>query len=262
LACSLLSAKYRFGRIKRFGQVWEERLKELVDRKLSLRETARSLGVDPNTVKKYSKKLGLTTYWEKRSEADVVYDNEENSYSLMNLEKDYYREKWNELRKQYPEMGKTQLRQVDKALFAWLYRNDREWLNQNSPDRKMVNAANKRVDWNQRDNEIFSQIKGIVDKMLNSDAKPERITIGSIGSKLGIRGLLEKHLDKLPKTKAYLDSIKETNHDFRLRRIRWAVKELEKEGEKLQMWKIMRKAGIREENRTELKEVVIDFLFD
>ena len=39
---------------------------------------------------------------------------------------------WNELRKQYPEMRKTQLRQVDKALFAWLYRNDREWLNQNS----------------------------------------------------------------------------------------------------------------------------------
>ncbi len=164
----------------------------------------------------------------------------------MNLDdKDYYRKRWNELRKQHPEMGKTQLRQIDKALFAWLYRNDREWLNQNSPDRKETNAVNRRVDWNQRDNEILSQIKGIVDKMLNSDGKPERITISLIGSKLGIRGLLEKHLDKLPKTKTYLDSVKENNHDFRLRRIRWAVKELEKEGEELQLWKIMRKAGIR-----------------
>ena len=239
-------ARYRFGRIKKFGQVWEEKLKELVDRKLSLRETARLLGVDPITVKKYAKKLGLTTYWEKRSEADVVYDYEKSSYSSMKLDdKDYYRKRWNELRKQYPEMGKTQLRQVDKALFAWLYRNDREWLNQNSPDKKVSNTVNRRVDWNQRDNEILSQIKEIVDKMLNSDEKPERITISLIGSKLGIRGLLEKHLDKLPKTKAYLDSVKETNHDFRLRRFRWAVKELEKEGEELQLWKIMRKAGIR-----------------
>jgi len=249
-------ARYRFGRIKRFGQVWDERLKELVDQKLSLRETARLLGVDSNTVKKYAKKLGLTTYWEKRSEADGVYDNEGNSYSSMNLDKDYYREKWNELRKQYPEMGKTQLRQVDKALFAWLYRNDREWLNKNSPDKKVANAVNSRVDWNQRDNEILSQIKEIVDKMLNSDGKPERITVSLVGSRLGIRGLLEKHLGKLPKTKAYLDSVKETNHDFRLRRIHWAVKELEKEGEELQLWKIMRKAGIREEYEIEIENYI------
>ena len=173
----------------------------------------------------------------------------------MNLDdKDYYRKRWNELRKQHPEMGKTQLRQVDKALFAWLYRNNREWLNQNSPDKKVANAVNSRVDWNQRDNEILSQIKGVVDKMLNSDGKPERITISSIGSKLGIRGLLEKHLDKLPKTKEYLDSVKETNHDFRLRRFRWAVKELEKEGEVLQLWKIMRRAGIREEYKFEFSK--------
>ncbi|SCN23615.1 hypothetical protein N3C_1386 [Clostridium sp. N3C] len=255
-------ARYRFGRIKRFGQLWEERLKELVDRKLSLRETARLLGVDPNTVKKYAKKLGLTTYWKKRSEADGVYDNEGNSYSSMNLDKDYYREKWNELRKQYPDMGKTQLRQIDKALFSWLYRNDREWLNQNSPLKKTTNIINSRVDWDQRDNEILIQVKEVVAKMLNSDGKPERISISSIGSKLGIRGLLEKHLDKLPKTKAYLDSVKETNHDFRLRRIRWAVKKLKKEGEELQMWKIMRKAGIREEYQAKLMEVVTNLLVE
>lgn len=249
-------ARYRFGRIKAFGTVWEEKLKELVNQKLSLRETARLLGVDANTVKKYARKLGLTTYWEKRSDSDRECNNNRNNASSMDLDRSCYRQKWNELRKQYPEMGKTQLRQIDKALFAWLYRNDREWLNQNSPDKKAINAVNSRVDWNQRDNEILSQVKGIVDKMLNSDGKPERITISLIGSKLGIRGLLEKHLDKLPKTKAYLDSVKETNHDFRLRRIRWAVKELEKEGEELQLWKIMRRAGVREEYVTELEDIL------
>ena len=255
-------ARYRFGRIKAFGTVWEEKLKELVNQKLSLRETARLLGVDANTVKKYARKLGLTTYWEKRSETDSECDNDGNSYSPMNLDRNYYREKWKELRKQYPEMGKTQLRQIDNALFAWLYRNDREWLNQNSPDRKATNAVNSRVNWNQRDNKILSQVKGIVDKMMNSDEKPERITISLIGNKLGIRGLLEKHIDKLPKTKAYLDSVKETNRDFRLRRIYWAVRELEKEGVELQLWKIMRKAGIREEYQAKLIEEVVNLLVE
>lgn len=119
----------------------------------------------------------------------------------------------------------------------------------------MTNAVNTRVDWNQRDNVILSQVKEIVDKILNSDGKPEKITVSLVGSRLGIRGLLEKHLDKLPKTKAYLDSVKETNHDFRLRRICWAVRELEKEGQELQLWRIMRKAGIREEYLTDLKRL-------
>lgn len=255
-------ARYRFGRIKAFGTVWEEKLKELVNQKLSLRETARLLGVDANTVKKYARKLELTTYWEKRRDTDSECDNDEDRYFSMNLDRSYYRQKWKELRMQYPEVGKMKLRQMDRALFAWLYRNDREWLNQNSPDKKVTNAVNTRVDWNQRDNVILSQVKEIIDKMLNSDGKPERITISLIGSKLGIRGLLGKHLDKLPKTKAYLDSVKETNHDFRLRRIRWAVKELEKEGEELQLWKIMRRAGIREEYQAKSVEVVTSLLID
>ena len=184
-------ARYRFGRIKAFGTVWEERLKELVNQKLSLRETARLLGLDANTVKKYARKLGLTTYWEKRNETDRECDNNRNNASSMDLQRSCYRQKWKELRKQYPEMGKTQLRQIDKALFTWLYRNDRGWLNQNSPDKKTTNAIYSRVDWNQRDNVILSQVKEIVDKMLNSDGKPERITISLICTEN-----LREHIEK------------------------------------------------------------------
>jgi hypothetical protein len=60
----------------------------------------------------------------------------------------------------------------------------------------------------------------VVEEMLNSTEKPERITISLIGSKLGIRALLEKHLDKLPITNQYLDSVKESRRDFQLRRIK------------------------------------------
>ncbi|WP_342782620.1 TnsD family Tn7-like transposition protein [Thermosediminibacter litoriperuensis] len=56
--------------------------------------------------------------------------------------------------------------------------------------------------------------------MLNSNEKPERITINLIGNKLGMRGFLEKHLEKMPLTKQYLDSVKESKRDFQLRGIK------------------------------------------
>lgn len=242
-------ASYTIGRIKAFGPVWESRLKELTEKKLTLRETSRLLGVDPNTVKKYAKKLGLATYWEKRSNDD--------NESLVNYSKgasgndynkrDIYRNEWIGLLKKNPDKGKTELRQMNAALFTWLYRNDREWLNNNSPVKKRVNNGYARVDWDIRDKEILAKVEGIVKNMLDSKEKPERISISRIGSKLGIRALLEKHLDKLPRTRAYLDSVKESDRDFRIRRMKWAIRELEKEGQELKEWRIIRKAGIRKE---------------
>jgi DNA-binding MarR family transcriptional regulator len=242
-------ARYTIGRIKAFGSVWESRLKELAEEKLTLRETARLLGVDPGTVKKYAKKLGLVTYWEKRSNDDnesVVNYSKGASGNDYN-KRDISRDEWISLQKKNPDKGKTELRQMNKVLFTWLYRNDREWLNNNSPAKKRVNNGYIRVDWDSRDKEILPKVEGIVKDMLNSKEKPERISISKIGSKLGIRALLEKHLDKLPRTKAYLDSVKESGRDFRVRRIKWAIRELEKEGQELKEWRIIRKAGIRKE---------------
>jgi len=248
-------ARHKIGRIKAFGSIWEARLKELVEENLTMREVARLLGVDPNTVKKYARKLGLATYWKK--------GNNDDNESLVNYSKgasgndydkrDIYRNEWLNLLKKNPGKGKTELRQMDKALFTWLYRNDREWLNDNSPAKKRVNNGYIRVDWNSRDKEILPKVKDVVKNMLDSKDKPERISISKIGSKLGIRALLEKHLDKLPRTKAYLDSVKESDKDFRIRRIKWAIQELEKEGQELKEWRILRKAGIRKEYQENIK---------
>ena len=249
-------ARYRIGRVKNFGTVWEAKLKELVEQKLSLRETSRLLGADTKTVKKYADIFGHTTFWEKRSEPNCDCATNDNQNATVNFDRDYYRGKWKALRIAYPDVGRTQLRQLNKALFTWLYRNDREWLCQNSPDKRTMNVITKRVNWNQRDSEILLLVKKLVANLLNSDEKPTRITIGLIGNRLHMKGLFEKHLGKLPMTEAYLNFINETNADFRLRRICWAVKALEEKGEELQMWRIMRKAGIRDEYKTEVTDAV------
>ena len=75
--------------------------------------------------------------------------------------------------------------------------------------------------------------------------KPVRITVSKIGITIGLKALLEKHLDKLPQTKAYLDSVTETVEEFQIRRIEWAIRELDRRGEEKKDWKILRLAGLR-----------------
>lgn len=250
-------SQYKVGRIKEFGHVWEAKLRELVEKRLSLRQTANLMGADPKTVKKYAVKLGLETYWEKRSNREL-FRVKRSSISTAE-KKDYYRKEWLKLMNNYPDKSKTELRQLNKAVYTWLYRNDKEWLQLNSPEPRYT-YKNTRVDWNKRDKEILARVKVVVEEMLNSTQKPERITVNLIGSKLGIRGLLEKHLDKMSLTKQYLDSVKESRRDFQLRRIKWAVMEVEQEGQELKLWKILRKAGIRKEYIGGLENEVLEIM--
>lgn len=65
------------------------------------------------------------------------------------------RNEWLSLLKNNPDKGKKELHKINTALFTWLYKNDREWFNNNSPDKKGVNKLYNRVDWNIRDKDIL-----------------------------------------------------------------------------------------------------------
>ena len=93
-----------------------------------------------------------------------------------------------------------------------------------------------------------------------SIGKPLRITISSVGSRIGMRPLLEKHLDKLPMTKAYLNKKTESTKDFQIRRLQWAIQELKEDGQVLSLWRVYRKAGIREAFQNDLKEEAIKLI--
>jgi hypothetical protein len=250
-------SRYKLGRVKEFGHVWETKLKELVKKRLSLRQTAKLMGVDPNTVKKYAVKLELETFWDKRINRGIASPKVSNIAAPDRT--DYYRQEWLQMMKLNPDKSKTELRQLNKAAYAWLYRNDKEWLQLNSPEPRYT-YKNMRVDWDKRDKEILAQVKAVAEGALNSTEKPERITVSQLGGKLGIKGLLEKHLDKLPLTKQYLDSVKESRKDFQLRRIQWAIQKLRNQGEVPKLWKILRKAGIRQEFSKDVEKYILKII--
>ncbi|WP_158661056.1 hypothetical protein [Bacillus kwashiorkori] len=56
---------------------------------------------------------------------------------------------------------------------------------------------------------------------------------------------MEKHLNRMPKTKEFIRRIYESEQEYRLRRIRRIIKEMNDAGEAISIWKVVRKAGIK-----------------
>lgn len=255
---------FKIGRIKKFGLVWERKLVEAINKNWGLRRVARELKTDPKTVKLYSAKLGLKTsfntegmYSEKRVEV-----NNDNVFSEKDSLLDQHRNAWLLASKYYPDKSKTELRNIAKAHYVWLYRHDKDWLDKNSPEHKKVQINSTRVDWIVRDFEVLQKAKDAVTETLNIKGKPEKISLSRIGRVCGLLGLLEKHLDKLPQTKAYIEAVTETDDDYRKRRIIWAIQRLSESGEELKLWKVMRIAGIRKEYEKQAEECLVEHTFD
>jgi hypothetical protein len=249
--------RYKIGRVEEFGDVWKSKLREFVNRRLSLRAIAKELKVDNNTVDKYAGILGLEIHWSKsKPDNSIQSGGNKNKEAKIKDIRFAYRAKWIELLNGNPNKSKTEIRNLNKGIFTWLYRNDRKWLNSNSPVVQRRTNINKRVDWNKRDSELLEEVQKTVLSILKSEGKPERITVSSIGKKIDKLALIEKHLDKMQQTKEFLYKHLESIEDFQIRRVNWAVKELEREGEELVEWRIIRKAGIREENYEDILEYI------
>ena len=246
--------KLRIGRVITYGHIWEDKLKDLVEvEKLGLRATARELRVDPNTINRYVSLLDLTPSWAKgnSSKAKKIQKAVKNLPDLEKLTKEK-KDRWLTLQQENPELSKTEIRKLAPDIYAWLYRRDRAWLHENSPKQKKPISLVDRVDWSVRDTEILAQAQNAVDEILKVK-KPIRITIGKVGKTLGCKALLEKHLDKLPQTKDYLESVAETVENYQIRRVKWAVKELNLKGEEVKEWKILRVDGLREDCDEEVR---------
>lgn len=252
-----ISDCYRYGRIKEFGEIWVQKLKELLkDKTLSLREVSRRLNVDVKTVKKQSKKWCNYNNSEKAIIKSISHkidiNNNSQKYELV-----YYNRKlWLEMQISNPEYSKTELREMNKKVYIWLYRHDKEWLDSNSPGNNKTINVNTRVDWGVRDEEILKEAKVIVKEIINSKDKPERITISRISKRLGIAALIEKHLNRLPITKEYLMAVVEDIEAYQIRRVKWAAEQLNSTGKELKEWRLYRLAALKSTCSDKVKEVI------
>lgn len=236
----------RIGKIKAVGKVWQQKLRQCVEiEQLGLRATARQLQVDPRTVKCYVERLGLSPRWSSlQSDREVASDVPQSPISYSDTPKLQHREIWKTLQREHPQATKTMLRRQASVTYTWLYRHDRDWLTQNSPPPRRPVPQSRRVDWQQRDQEILTQMQQAVERLL-AEEKPVQITMSRVGKAIGHLSLIEQHLDQMPLTQAYLESVVETMEAFQIRRVEWAAEQLDRQGEIALHWKIVRMAGLR-----------------
>lgn len=240
------SDSHQIGKIKAVGPVWQQKLKHLVEgEQLGLRAIARELQVDPRTVNRYVDILKLCPQWRSPAEAEQANQPQPSAFqaNVSTNVKAQQRERWQTLKIHHPQASKTALRRMAPGTYMWLYRHDCKWLQQNSPLPRTTTISNNRVDWQERDFQILAQVQAAVDLLLAIE-KPVRVTISRVAKTIGHLALIEQHLDQMPQTKAYLDSVVETVEAFQVHRVRWAAKQLDEQGTAVEAWKIVRQAGL------------------
>lgn len=238
------SEKFRFGKIKNFGNLWEQRLTELAEeQRLGLRETARQLRVDALTIKRHSERLRLVCRW-RPSKLSAHKAQSTSSRKKQEKARDMHRKAWIRMRQVNAHLSKTDLRRQVPAVYTWLYRHDRAWLDSNSPPKVPPFPPVRRVNWEARDEAVLIQVQDAAKKILDAQP-PLRATISKVGKAVGLLSLLERHIEKLPLTKSFLQTVVESQEQYQIRRVRWAATILNSRDEPLAEWKTIRLAGLK-----------------
>lgn len=211
---------------------FEDRLRLVMSQSLGLPATARAVGVDTRTVRRHAARLGLPSPWTAATEQPSVTSSEPPvAYG-----------QWLAAIDAHPSEGTAALRRRAPAAFAWLYRHDRDWLRNHSPDRQ-VRTPRPRIDWSALDQEICARVEDAA-LVVRARIPPERITFVALERVLARSRWIADRKSKLPLTAARMGQTAETTADFQLRRLAWVRAELSREGGPVLEWQARRRAGL------------------
>lgn len=158
--------------------------------------------------------------------------------------REYYREHFEILFAQNENVTRTSIRKMDEATYLWLIRQDKDWLESHFEKSEDRGGNKKYAEWSSRDEKYSKQIPSIAQKIIKRKGKPERVTINKISKELQLGDLFYNHKKDLPLSMLALSFVLESKHEWYMRKIAWAEKEILKEEGKIVKWSVLRKAGI------------------
>jgi hypothetical protein len=128
------------------------------------------------------------------------------------------RRAWLRLLKSHRGAGAKLMREMEPAAFAWLYRNDRAWLAQNTPPRQRHAPRGSSVRWDERDEQLSRAVQQAALQLSRErPAKPLRLwqiyqVLPELKPKLRAlerlpltRRALERALDRAPRSRGSSD---------------------------------------------------------
>ncbi len=249
--------RYKIGKVKELGWLWEQELIKLLKEGLSLNAIENRLNTSQKTIKKYAAKLGFDGYLNSRCKVRDYSDKklkEQLKEEKKNRKIEEFRERWLKLRGDNPHKGANELRLMDINLNDYLLKHDREWLYDHYPPKKKRITGGAVVDWDKKDEEVLKSVRVAVDQIRNSEGRPKKITVTLIGKKIGMTQFLLNNIDRLARSKEFIENVIDTNKSYQIKKVKWAIQELIKEGEGVKWWKVYDKAGLNEKEICEFKD--------
>ena len=239
---------YRRGKIIAVGQVWECALQGYWNEaSLSVNNIAERLGVDPRTVKLHAQHLGLSMVRMNKKKALVTppqrITGAEHEADVAQSCLDPMRTAWQKECKIHGHRGRKFVHLQIPGVYTWLYRHDRDWLEQHLPPRKRPEPP-QRVDWAARDAKIAQLIPAAAQQLRSQSGPPRQLTIAAIGQTIGHTAMIQQHLDLLPLTAFALAEVEESRIAFAIRRIQWASAHFHNQGRVPEHWELVRLSGV------------------
>lgn len=116
------------------------------------------------------------------------------------------REVWVQLLQTHPGVGTKFFRSLEPAAYAWLYRNDRAWLDSHKPDQQALPArtGGLHVLWDERDQTLSAEVKQAA-QILRRGAETRQIKLWQIYQAIPALKAKIAALDRLPLTRRAID---------------------------------------------------------
>lgn len=120
------------------------------------------------------------------------------------------------------------------------YQTIRKKLKEQNITQPAFSSSNKRkkfkktTDWKKKDDEILKKVRSIEKEISTlGDERPVKMTIASLAKMIDEKQHLQRNLDRLPKTKEYIQHLIDDKESYDLKCIRWAAHYLKTHGEVL-----------------------------
>lgn len=144
-----------------------------------------------------------------------------------------------------------------QAIYAWLYRHDRDWLVAANKARHRLQGNHSYVDWPGRDRALVRRLVRI-GKDSAEDLKLPRRSQNWFLRQLPHNASVEHHLDRLPLCRAFLDRYSESVGEYQIRRLTRAMLDDAEAGRRSRRWQLERRCGLDKSRVTPLAKSFIE----
>lgn len=228
--------KYRKSHVENYGPKWEEELKRLHSLpEMPASEKAKSLGVSVPCFNRLVKRLITHTHLNDQDHSRKKNEEKRKKHRavILNAIKDN------------PDTNRLGIKKIAKQAHDWLRVNDKEWLYRTLPEPYRAGRAQYAIkDWSKIDNELSRKVLKVINEIKCDEKNVRRLSTSRIASLAKCSTMIKNKSEKLPKTMRIIEENAETHDEYRIRKIKIAVRKLKSEGKKVSKDKIKRCASV------------------